>query len=67
VSSLAARLPDLFGRAERSSPNAAWRRAEGAGLCVGHDRQLGESPVQPDGGALAKRKGGTARDRLKEA
>jgi hypothetical protein len=32
VSSLAVRSPDLLGRAEQSSPNAAWRRAEGAGL-----------------------------------
>src|SRR5580704_3595474 len=39
-------------------------------LCVGHVRQFWgcKSPVQPDGGeALAKRKGRTARDRLKEA
>jgi hypothetical protein len=28
----AARSADLLGRAERSSPKAAWRRAEGAGL-----------------------------------
>jgi len=39
-------------------------------LCVGHVRQFWgcKSPVQPDGGeALAKRKGRTARDCLKEA
>src|SRR5262245_65798718 len=36
----------LFGRAERSSPTAAQRCAEGAGLCVGHVRQFGgESPL----------------------
>jgi len=31
-SDLAVRSPDSLGRAEQSSPNAAWRRAEGAGL-----------------------------------
>jgi len=29
---LAAQMPDLLGRAERSSPKAASRRAKGAGL-----------------------------------
>ena len=50
----------------RSSP-AATREARP--VCRACPASWGcKSPVQPDGGeALAKRKGGTARDRLKEA
>src|SRR4029077_8583268 len=70
--------PDLpSGRAPRAAAvkDAAANAAAPAEparsvLCVGHVRQFWgcKSPVQPDGGeALAKRKGRTARNCLKEA
>src|SRR5262245_44566525 len=41
VRAMSARLLDLLGRAEQSSPNAALRRAEGAGLdCESADRAI---------------------------
>ena len=40
----AARPLDLLGRAERSTPNAAWRRAEGAGL----DRESADRAIIND-------------------
>src|SRR6267378_4996796 len=67
--------PDLrAAKAARAGSLKAGRRpppeAARSVLCVGHVRQFWgcKSPVQPDGGeALAKRKGRTARDCLKEA
>ena len=53
-----------------TSTGCRCRRVRGGILCVGHVRQFWgcKSPVQPDGGeARVKRKGGTARDRLKAA